>query len=200
MKVKQGILIEELLHITDKAKATAVSFKELSEKELNAKKDPAQWSILECLEHLNLYGDFYLPEMEKQLLRGENINKDAVFKSGIIGNYFANLMKVDNGKMKKMKSPKDKDPANSKLSVLVIDRFLKQADKLKQLLNLGRTVDLSKTKVSISLTKLIKLRLGDTFRFYVYHIERHLLQAQKNVKPGQNEEQSRLHEPMRRIG
>jgi len=90
-------------------------------------------------------------------------------------------MKANHGKMKKMKSPKDKDPINSILSVLVIDRFLKQAEKLKLLLNQGRTVDLGKTRVPISLTKLIKLKLGDTYRFYVYHIERHIWQAQKNL-------------------
>lgn len=194
MKVKQGLLIEDLLYITERVMSKANSFRELSEKDLNAKSEPTQWSILECLEHLNLYGDFYLPEIEKQLLQGARANEDALFKSGIIGNYFANLMKVNDGKIKKMKSPKDKDPINSKLSVLVIDRFLKQAEKLKHLLDEGRTVDLTKTKVSISLTKLIKLRLGDTFRFYVYHIERHILQAQKNVNRNQNEERSILHE------
>ncbi|MEO8855264.1 MAG: DinB family protein [Ginsengibacter sp.] len=199
MKAKQGILIEELLHITRHAITSAEAFKELSEKDLNFKKDPGQWSILECLEHLNLYGDFYLPEMEKQLLQGPPSNRDRVFKSGIIGNYFANLMKIDHGKIKKMKSPKDKNPINSKLSVLVIDRFLKQAEKLILLLNMAGKVDLTKTKASISLTKLIKLRMGDTFRFYVYHIDRHILQAQKNVKSIHNEEQSILHEPLRRI-
>ena len=50
---------------------------------------------------------------------------------------------------------------------------------LKSLLNQAREVDLTKTKVPISLTRFIKLRLGDTFRFFVYHIERHILQAEK---------------------
>lgn len=183
MKVKQGLLIEELLYTIDRAISTVTGFRELSEKDLNAKSDPGRWSILECLEHLNLYGDFYLPEMEKQLLQGARADENKIFKSGVIGNYFANLMKANDGKIKKMKSPKDKNPINSKLSVLVIDRFLKQAKKLKLLLNQGRTVDLGKTKVPIFLTKMVKLKLGDTFRFYVYHIERHILQAQKNVKP-----------------
>jgi len=85
MKIKQELLIEDLLCITDKVIAVAVSFKELSEEDLNAKKDPSQWSILECLEHLNLYGDFYLPEIEKQLLQGARVNENKIFKSGAIG-------------------------------------------------------------------------------------------------------------------
>ena len=190
MKIKQVLLIEELSAITANAIASAKAFKALPEKDLNSKKDSDQWSILECLEHLNLYGDFYLPEIEKQLLQGLKVSPDAVFRSGTIGNYFANLMKVRDGKIKKMKSPRDKNPMNSKLTILVIDRFLKQSEKLQILLNQARIVDLTKTKVSISLTRLVKLRLGDTFRFYVYHIERHILQAQKNVKPTHSEKQT----------
>ncbi|RXM56703.1 hypothetical protein BOQ60_25350, partial [Chryseobacterium sp. CH1] len=30
-------------------------------------------------------------------------------------------------------------------------------------------IDLEKTKTSISISKLIKLKLGDTFRFVIYH-------------------------------
>ena len=100
----------------------------------------------------------------------------------VIGNYFANLMKVNNGKMTKMKSPKDKNPAGSSLTVTTIDRFLKQQDRLKTLLHQAKQIDLSKTKASISLTPFIKLRLGDTFRFFIYHIERHILQAENVLK------------------
>ena len=65
MKIKQRLLIEELLSNADRAIMSAKAFKELPEKELNAKKEASHWSILECLEHLNLYGDFYFPEIEK---------------------------------------------------------------------------------------------------------------------------------------
>lgn len=192
MKIKQRLLIEDLAQIVDRAIASAKAFKELPAKDLNAKKEASQWSILECLEHLNLYGDYYLPEIEKQLLQGRVASEAAIFKSGMIGNYFANLMKMNDGKIKKMKSPRDKNPVNSKLTVLVIDRFLKQSQKLKVLLKQSLEGDLTKIKVPISITKFVKLRLGDTLRFYVYHIERHILQAKKNVKEIQNEEQSIL--------
>ena len=40
-------------------------------------------------------------------------------------------------------------------------------------------IDLNKTKTAISISKLIKLKIGDTFRVVVYHNERHLIQAEK---------------------
>ena len=78
-----------------------------------------------------------------------------------------------------MKTPGDKNPIGSKLTTLTLDRFLKQQEMLKSLLHQARNVDLTKTKVPISLTRLIKLRLGDTFKFFIYHIERHVIQAER---------------------
>ncbi len=177
MKIDKIALIEELLAIVENASNQIKQLKELPIGKLNFKKDATSWSVLECLEHLNLYGDFYLPEIQKQILASKKTDPSGIFKSGIIGNYFANLMKVQNGKAKKMKSPKDKNPAGSALTITTIDRFLKQQELLKSLLMQAKNVDLTKNKTSISISKMIKLRLGDTFRFFVYHIERHVVQA-----------------------
>lgn len=180
MQVKINYLIDDLLKRVEKSTVSAQKLKQLSADELNFKKSANSWSILECIEHLNLYGDFYLSEIEKQILAGKSKRSSGIFKSGLIGNYFANAMLVKpNGKIKKMKSPKDKNPCNSKLTIITVDRFLKQQDYLERLLKEARDIDLTKVKTSISLTKFIKLRLGDTFRFLVYHIERHVLQAER---------------------
>lgn len=176
MQTDNNTLIDEMLALMDTATEKAKRFRELPESQLNFKESPERWSILECIEHLNRYGDFYLPEIEKSILHGKP--KDSDFKSGAVGNWFANLMKVKNGKIFKMKTPADKNPLGSMLTALTIDRFLKQQERLKSLLNQARNTDLTKTKVPISLTKFMKLRLGDTFRFFVYHIERHILQAE----------------------
>lgn len=34
---------------------------------LTWRENPTAWCILECLEHLNLYGDFYLPQIENSI-------------------------------------------------------------------------------------------------------------------------------------
>ncbi len=179
MKLSNNLLIEELLTLTENSIQSVKEFKQLPVDQLNFKKSPHEWSVLECIEHLNLYGDFYLPEIEKQIIANKNIKEATVFNSGIIGNYFAGLMKAKNGEIKKMKSPKDKNPLNSELTITTLDRFLKQQELLKSLLHLGEKIDLAKVKTAISLTNMLQLRLGDTFRFYVYHVERHILQAER---------------------
>jgi hypothetical protein len=185
MQQETNLLIEELLNTTERSTKSALKFKTLNTEQLNYRNSPTEWSILQCLEHLNLYGDFYLPEIEKQIIANKSKVNPSIFKSGLLGNYFANLMLVKDGKVKKMKAPKDKIPSASALSVTTIDRFLKQQELLKSLLQQAKSTDLTKTKTAISLTNLIQLRLGDTFRFFTYHIERHILQAEKVLEQQQ---------------
>ncbi len=179
MKIQRQALINELSQIVEKAITSAQGFKNLSPEQLNFKEDANSWSILECLEHLNLYGDFYLPEIETQILKTPSTTANAeVFKSGWLGNYFANSMRPKaDGSVNKMKTFKDKDPAASNLPISTIDRFIKQQESLLNYLKQAQKLDLTKLKTGITLTKWIKLRLGDTLRFVVYHIERHMLQA-----------------------
>ena len=181
MKLDNNILIDDLLQKIHKATAKVKAFQQLSIDQLRYKKDN-QWSILECLEHLNLYGDFYLVEIENRIIKNKNYPGSKVFHSGLLGNYFANLMEVKEGKVTKMRSPKDKNPANMNLTETTITRFLQQQEQLVKLLQSCRAMDLTRTKSAISLTRLIKLRLGDTLRFFIYHIERHVLQAERICK------------------
>lgn len=182
MHTENSTLIDALLVLAAEATAAATRFRKLPESQLNYKSSPESWSVLECIEHLNRYGEYYLPELEKAILSHDRKVFSPVYRSGLLGNYFANLMKVKDGKMTKMKTPPDKNPAGSKLTVITLDRFLKQQEMLTSLLDRARHTDLTGIKVPISLTKLVKLRLGDTFRFFVYHIERHIFQAEKALE------------------
>jgi hypothetical protein len=182
MKKKANELLRELMALSEQNSNRARALKTKSLSELNYKISEEKWSALQCIDHLNNYGDYYLPAIARQLESASSSAPDSTFKSGILGNYFANLMKGNEGKIKKMKSPKDKLPSVSDLSLTTIDRFLKQQERLLELLTQAQDKDLVKTKVSASLHPLVKLRLGDTFRFFVYHIERHMWQAEQVIK------------------
>ena len=81
-----------------------------------------------------------------------------------------------------MKTFKDKNPAGSKLNKAVIDRFLNQQHEFLDFIDKSKKVSLMKTKLPLTISKLLKLSLGDTFRFSVAHNERHVLQAERAVK------------------
>ena len=69
MKITTKKLIAELKQKTKNNIVKAEKLKELSEKELNYKESLDEWSALECIEHLNIYGDFYNPEIKKSIKR-----------------------------------------------------------------------------------------------------------------------------------
>lgn len=178
METSNRDLLDDLTRRTAHVLAEATRYKSLPAEVLNRKPDTVSWSVLECLEHLNLYGDFYLPEMENVIAKGGN-KSGGRFKSGWLGNYFAESMLPKNGKLKKMKTFADKNPSGSKLTTDVLDRFIKQQNKMLELLKMAENVDLTRLKTHITITGLIRLRLGDTLRFVVHHNERHLMQAER---------------------
>ena len=180
MVFKTEQLIEELKQYVNSHIQFVQSLNELSEDDLQRKKDVKSWSVVECLEHLNLYAIFYNKEIQKQL-QNSRYHKSEIFRPGYLGNKFAVDM-LPKKSMKTMNTFKSKNPIYSKLSTKeVIANFLKNQKKLLELLEEAKQKDLTKIKTAITLP-LLKLRLGDTLRFVIHHNERHIIQAQKVLK------------------
>lgn len=173
-------LIEELTNHIDKAIHLGNKLQELSIEQLTWRESTQSWNILECIEHLNRYGDFYLPAIENEI-KSSKYHSEINFKSGWLGNYFATSM-LPKSKLKTMKTFKDKNPLGVNLDKSVIEVFLKQQQQLLCLLRDAETVSWNKTKVKISIANWIKIRLGDTFRFVIYHNIRHSVQIEKVLK------------------
>ena len=174
-------LIADLVERTRQNLNKAEELKVKSVEELNRKPNAESWSALECIEHLNRYGDYYIPEIASRIKNASDKRGNDHFKSGKLGNYFANGM-LPKEKLNKMKTFKVMNPSGSKLNMGVIQTFIHQQHQILDLLDKARKVDLTKVKTSISISKLIKLRLGDTFRIVIYHNQRHLIQADKAWK------------------
>ncbi len=169
-------LIDELTKLTQNLISRVDKFQDLELEQLNFKPTENSWSILECMEHLNLYGKFYIPEIESSIEKTSS-KANKTFKSGLLGNYFANSMKPK-VQLNKMKTFKDKNPSGSQLDKSVLKELILQQEQLLISLSKAKNVDLNKIKTNITLP-LLKFKLGDTFRFTIYHNERHVVQAEK---------------------
>ena len=179
MKIPTLQLIDELKKITEENIQFAENLLNETDEKLNFRLSEKSWSILECIEHLNRYGKFYIPEISKRI-ENSGIKSTKVFSSGILGNYFAKSM-IPKGKLNSMKTFKSMDPIHSKLDKSFLKEFIDQQKQIIHLLNKAENVDLNKVKTSISISNLIKLKLGDTFRFVIYHNLRHIEQAKRNL-------------------
>ncbi|MDP9958030.1 hypothetical protein J2X97_003704 [Epilithonimonas hungarica] len=181
MKIPTNQLLNELRIITENNIEFAQSLLDQINETLNFRTSEDSWNILECLEHLNFYGKFYLPEIEDRINESRFQVARSDFKSGLLGNYFAKMM-LPKEKLNKMKTLKISNPIHKQLDKYVIEEFINQQNKVLELLERAKVVDLERTKTSISISKLIKLKLGDTFRFVIYHNLRHIKQAENVLK------------------
>ncbi|MDR6920226.1 MULTISPECIES: DinB family protein [Chryseobacterium] len=180
MKISSDQLILDLQNTVRNAIQTTENIKNKSENDLNFRTSENSWSVLECLEHLNRYGSFYIPEITRRISASKT-SAQPVFTSGILGNYFANSM-LPKEKLNTMKTLKSMNPIHSQLNKNTVDEFIRQQYQLLDLLEKAKNIDLNRTKTSISISKWIKLKLGDTFRFVINHNLRHLVQAENVLK------------------
>ena len=180
----QVLSVGQLLqHIEDRVEShiqiTIKQFQNLPEEILLRPSATGGWSIAQCLEHLNSYGDFYLPEISKALQNKNHLPSSKIFRSGWFGAYFIKMMEPGNGK--KMKAFKAHIPPPDLSGAHVVARFLAQQEEMLGYLRKAPTVDLEKVRIPISISKLIKLKLGHVFQFCTAHDARHIAQAQRNL-------------------
>lgn len=170
-------------------------FMKLSEKQLNQKPSKDKWSIAECLIHIIKADEIYLKQFEVKVLnfkssvfRDGHMQEDHLnYKPGCLGNWFAKSIVPKNGKLQStMKSLKVMDPqVNIELLSkefsnvnVVITEFIKQQRRINELIKKAEIIDLGKIKIQTAIP-LVKIKLGDAFRFVVGHNERHIWQAEK---------------------
>jgi hypothetical protein len=142
---------------------------------------PGKWSVIQVLEHLNSYGRYYLLAIERALEKDKPAIE--VFKPGWLGNYFTKLMKPgENGIIvNKMQSPKDHQPSKYLDVFPVLTTFLEQQHYLLELLELAKSKNISSIRTPVSISRLIRLKVGDTFRFLVAHEQRHFVQIDNTL-------------------
>jgi hypothetical protein len=180
MAIATEKLLQSLLEITRENLNSAEQLKDQTLASLNWKQNNESWSALECIEHLNRYGDFYIPEITKKIKTSKHKSSE-IFKSNWLGKYFSKSVSYKED-LNKMKTFKSMNPLNSKLNIQTLEKFINQQHQIIQLLDASKNVNLDKTKTAISISKLIKLKLGDTFRVIIYHNKRHIKQAEKTIK------------------
>lgn len=175
-------LLGTLEQEVDKHLAEAISaFQNLPEEKLLQPAADGGWSIAQCLGHLNSYGRYYLPAIRHAILRPSGKSSNEKFTSGWMGNYFTKMMQPGNSG-KKYKSPKDHAPVADLDARAVVAEFIQQQEQLIDCLRKAKDIDINATRVPVSISKWIRLKLGDTFRFVVAHNERHILQAKRLLK------------------
>ena len=89
------VLLDKLYSDTESFLDHAVkTWQNMPLNDFHKKANPESWSAAQCIEHLNMYGRYYIPALRKAIDLAENkgFQPNETYKSGWIGNYFYNLM------------------------------------------------------------------------------------------------------------
>ncbi len=171
--------LEELEGLVEKHLDTAITiYQNLSAQELLKTPSNGGWCIAQCLEHLNRYGDYYIPNIKSALVSIADIPDNTILNSSWFGNYFVNTMDPKTG-TKKYKAFKAYIPDDIEDPHEVVAKFIRQQEDLLISVRKAFVLDVNAAKIPVSISKWIRLSVGDTFRFLIAHDERHFQQAER---------------------
>lgn len=178
----QNEIIKDLESRMTKIIEWGESLRHLDGSKLKVKPSETGWSALECIDHLNRYSDFYLPVFNKAINKAR-VKNSQEYKAGWLGNKMAEDILPQNGKLKStMKTFKSKDPVIDGVNPNAVQKFIEQQKALKEILEKADQIDLSSLRVATTIP-LLRLKLGDTLRFVIFHEVRHIEQAKRALAP-----------------
>lgn len=161
----------------------------LSEKQLNWRPNPGIWSISEILAHLNSYARYYHPTILNKISTTRFTNAKEDFISSPLGRSAWKSMKLGraNNVKRKFKAPKGHNPSLDAtiISGTDVNDFINNQNQLLEIVEKSATVNARRVKIPISISKIVRLRLGDAMLFITYHNERHMQQI-LNLKTHKN--------------
>ena len=138
-----------------------------------------KWSFLECIAHLDLTYQDYLPKLEQAIKQGQAL-KGTSFRQGFFGRTMINSMRPKAGKIKmKVKTFARFTPQpTAALPASSIDSFIKKHHQFMALLEAAQPLHGGRIRLDSAIGSFLRFRLGDCCAFLVAHNERHWLQAQ----------------------
>jgi len=153
----------------------------LSDEQLKWRPNPGEWNVGEVLSHLNEYSRYYHPTFIKKIENTRFTSTKEAFVSSPLGRSAWKSMKLGNAKniKRKFKAPKGYNPSldSSLLTGREFDTFIQHQKDFQEIFELAQTVNMKRVKIPISISKIVRLRLGDALLFVVYHNERHVQQV-----------------------
>ena len=144
---------------------------------------PNAWSALDCVEHMNLFYDDYLPRVEAAV-RGGTASSTSTYTPGFFRKMMIDSLRPQQGKRRmKIKTFKKMTPkTDDKPAEPVFTAFFKHHAHLEELLTQATSLNWNKAKVASAIGPILRFKLGDCFRLLLAHTERHLLQAQEALE------------------
>jgi len=153
----------------------------MTKHQLNTPETHDKWGMLQCIKHLSLSAQPYLQNIEKALDKNNPNPQIKTFQSSWKGDLFTKL--ISPSPEGEVRRPIQTFSSMNPIEMLDMDdtltEFVKVHTELIELVKVLGNYDLTRVRVATALGPIIKLRMGDAFRFLLGHAERHLVQLKR---------------------
>ncbi|HTP68101.1 MAG TPA: DinB family protein [Dongiaceae bacterium] len=149
----------------------------LTEEQLNWQPVAGSWSIGQCMEHLCITNDAYLPRMTAALDDKADAPVEQITQGWLSGWFLKNFVEPAPN-ARKVPAPGKIRPA-SQVGTAVIERFLASNKACRELIVRARSKDVNRIRFWNPLAPGIRFTVGMGFEIIASHEQRHLLQAER---------------------
>lgn len=149
----------------------------LTTEQLNWHPRPGAWSVGQCLDHLLVSNQQYLPAIIGALA-GKARSPVPEIKIGWFGTWFIRSFAAESPGMKKVRAP-GKIVPHQHVELSVLERFLGSNQSLRSLIREAGQYDVNHIRFKNPFIPLIFFTVGTGLEITVNHQHRHLLQAER---------------------
>ena len=169
------------LHVTSELnaadeRATALATA-LTPQQLNWKPSPGEWSVGQCLEHLDLTNDVYLRPISDSLV-GRPVAVVQDITPGWFGQWFIRNYIEPSPETRRARAPKMIAPG-AHVDPSILDRFLRSNDKVRELVQRAGHHDVNRIRFKNPFMPVLRFTVGTGLEILSKHQRRHLLQAER---------------------
>jgi len=157
-------------------RATAVA-RGLSHEQLNWKAAPDTWSVGQCLQHLYVANDVYLPPIAKAL-EGQPQSPVHDITPGWVARWFIRNYIEPSPEGRRARAPRKIDPGE-RIDPSILDLFLRSNATARDLVRRASAHDVNRIRFRNPFIPLVRPTVGTGLEIVSRHERRHLLQAER---------------------
>lgn len=172
--------VPRLIHELERlSQVVTEGFGPLTVEQLNWKPTANEWSIGQCLDHIIITDEQYMPIFEQtvQGTMGRNFWQRLPLLPGLFGGMLYNFVHPET--TRPVPAPRVFQPSSSSIEPDVFDRFAAHQTRMIGLIQAGQDKPVDALIISSPVAVWMVYSLGDAFRILVAHQYLHLVQAER---------------------
>lgn len=149
----------------------------LTNEQLNWQPAPGSWSVGQCIEHLCITNEAYMPPISAALKRRPDSPADQI-APGWFGRWFIRSFVEPSPNTKRVSAPSKIRPT-ARVQLSVLDRFLSDNESCRELILQARSKDVNRIRFWNPFLPGLRFTVGTALELIACHERRHLLQAER---------------------